>query len=421
MKLLLTLLCLTVTLHAEIFPDEASCKPLTIGAAIPEATVIDAKGQKTSLKALMGGKPSVLVFFRGTWCPLCTLAMAHVAQAQPELEKMGYQIIAISSEAPEELAKFAPVTDATWTRPDAKPGETKRQIFERERLPEKALTYPVVTDPSGRLAEAMGIAFHKDLAGTEYEKLKKTTLIQQRDGKHWLPLPGVFLTDAQGILRFVDLNRKKDGTISKDYGRRLKADALIQAAKAATQSDMPIYEIPAATLPLDWKGFGKQELVEGVWQISELESDHHVSAPKIQLPAQDFIAEFEWRLPTAESAIFRLDVKTGHLGGLTWKPGADGKPGLLVLAQQDYDREKGPAKIEWLAKAATKAPRDEWMKVRFELIGGKLRVQAGEHLLEAEKASFAQEKTTLAITVAGGAAQLRGLKIWKAHSATPKP
>ena len=413
--ILLALFCTSIGAHAEIFPNEAACKPLEVGSAMPDAEIITAQGEKTTLKQLMGGKPTLLITFRGTWCPLCTLAMAHVAEAQQELQNMGFQIIAISSESPELLAKFAPATDATWKRPEAPANEKPRAKFERERMPEKALSYHVVTEPTGKLAEAMGIAFYKDLKGTEYEKLKKETVIQQRDGKHWLPLPGVFITDAQGTLRFVDLNRKKDGTISKDYGRRLKADALIQAAKSATQSDKPIYELPAATLPLDWKGFGKQELVDGVWQISELESDHHVAAPKIQLPAQDFIAEFEWRLPTAESAIFRLDVKTGHLGGLTWKPGKEGKPGLLVLAQQDYDREKGPAKIEWLAKAATKAPRDEWMKVCFELIGGKLRVQAGEHLLEAEKASFAQEKTTLAITVAGGAAQIRHLKLWAAQ------
>jgi alkyl hydroperoxide reductase subunit AhpC len=231
--------CLLLTLafaqigHAEIYPNEAACQPLSVGAKLPDAPVTDAKRETTALKGITAGKPTVIVFFRGTWCPLCTLAMAHVAQAQPELEKMGYQIIAISSEAPEELAKFAPITDKEWTRPEAATDETKRAKFERERMPEKAITYRVVTEPTGKLAEAMGIAFFKDLQGTEYQRLKKTDLIQQRDGKHWLPLPGVFITDKEGIIRFVDLNRTKDGKISENYNRRIKKEALVTAARAA--------------------------------------------------------------------------------------------------------------------------------------------------------------------------------------------
>lgn len=183
-------------------------------------------------------------------------------------------------------------------------------------------------------------------------------------------------------------------------------------AVSAAGAGKLVYEIPKGRIPENWKGYGRQEVVDGAWQISEQASDMHVAAPKIPLPAQDFIAEFEWRLPTASSAMFRLDVKGGHLGGLTWRPGTDGKPGMLVLAQQDYDRDKGPAKAEWLARMASSAPRGEWMKVRYEQRGGRVRVRAGEHVLEASRESFAQPKTTLAFTVAGGAAQIRGLKIW---------
>jgi peroxiredoxin len=230
---LFLLLSFSLTALAEIYPDEASCKPLAVGSPVPESKLWKPSGTETSLKAELAGKPAVILFFRGTWCPLCTLAMAHLAQAQPTLEKLGYEIIAISSEAPTELAAFAPVANPDWKRPEAPAGEKKRAQFERERLPEKSVTYRVLTDPSGALAEAFGIAFHKDLAGTEYERLKKLDLIQKRDGKHWLPLPGVFLTDASGTIRFVDLNRDKSGKLSKNYNRRIQADALIEAAQTA--------------------------------------------------------------------------------------------------------------------------------------------------------------------------------------------
>lgn len=184
----------------------------------------------------------------------------------------------------------------------------------------------------------------------------------------------------------------------------------------ATQGKL-LYELPLGVVPKGWIGFGKQELVEDVWQISEKPEDHHPAAPKMPTPAQNLIAEWEWRVPAAQNIAFRFDTKGGHLCNVTWSPAADGKPGRVVLAMQDYDGETGPAKPEWLDSKPFPTPRDQWVKVRWEMIGGEVRVRIGDLTLRGQRDAIALPKTTVAFPVTGGAAQVRGLKIWEASRA----
>jgi len=62
-------------------------------------------------------------------------------------------------------------------------------------------------------------------------------------------------------------------------------------------------------------------------------------------------------------------------------------------------------------------PRDQWVKVRWEMIGGEVRVRIGDITLQGHRDAIALPKTTVAFPVTGGAAQVRGLKIWEASRA----
>jgi hypothetical protein len=42
-------------------------RPLLIGSEVPEVTVQDVESNHVSLRDAMGGKPTVLVFYRGGW------------------------------------------------------------------------------------------------------------------------------------------------------------------------------------------------------------------------------------------------------------------------------------------------------------------------------------------------------------------
>ena len=182
-----------------------------------------------------------------------------------------------------------------------------------------------------------------------------------------------------------------------------------------------LYELPARQVPPNWKGFGKQELVDDAWQISENPDDHHPAAPKIPSPAQNVVAEWEWRVPTARSVSFRFDTKGGHLCNVTWTPAADGKPGRLALGMLDYDKDQGPAKAELLEAKPCPAPRDQWLKMRWEMLGDQIQVKAGDLVLRGQREAIARPKTTVAFTVPGGAAQVCNLKLWEAQAPQGTP
>src|SRR5689334_11589105 len=45
------------------------------GDRVPDADLVRADGSTTTLADAVGGKPAVLVFYRGAWCPYCNIAL----------------------------------------------------------------------------------------------------------------------------------------------------------------------------------------------------------------------------------------------------------------------------------------------------------------------------------------------------------
>ena len=52
--------------------------PILNGTTVPKATVKTADGSTVSLQALLMQKPSVVVFYRGGWCPYCSRQLAEL-------------------------------------------------------------------------------------------------------------------------------------------------------------------------------------------------------------------------------------------------------------------------------------------------------------------------------------------------------
>src|SRR5262245_9715985 len=82
-------------------PEDIS--PLLVGETIPVATLPDAQNKPTDLQALIAKKPTILVFYRGGWCPYCNKQLAGLQQIEKDLTDMGYQLIAVSTDSPDNL------------------------------------------------------------------------------------------------------------------------------------------------------------------------------------------------------------------------------------------------------------------------------------------------------------------------------
>ena len=60
---------------------ENPAEALAVGAAIPDVTLRTDKDQKFNLRQEVAGKPAVLIFYRGGWCPFCTRHLSALARA----------------------------------------------------------------------------------------------------------------------------------------------------------------------------------------------------------------------------------------------------------------------------------------------------------------------------------------------------
>lgn len=166
--------------------------PLLIGERIAEITLKSVDNQDVNLAALFSEKRTVLVFYRGGWCPYCNLHLSALSEAEKTLLDLGYQIVAISPDSPENLKK----------------------TLEKDKV-----NYVLLSDSKGDLAQTMGIAFQ---APENY----KTTLSKGSDGVNstFLPVPSVFIVNLKGEIEFE--------YITPDYKHRITNDLLIAVAKS---------------------------------------------------------------------------------------------------------------------------------------------------------------------------------------------
>lgn len=172
-------------------PEDIS--PLLYGEKIPQAALPDASGKAVELLETVATKPTVLVFYRGGWCPYCSVQLAGLQEAMPELEKLGYQLLAISTDSPEAL---------------------------RESAVKEKLDYTLLSDADLQVAKQFGIAYKAPEA--YWSMLPKTTGGKNTD--LLLPVPSVFIVDQTGVIQFEYIN--------PNIKQRLSAALLLAAAGA---------------------------------------------------------------------------------------------------------------------------------------------------------------------------------------------
>ncbi|MFY9988394.1 MAG: peroxiredoxin-like family protein [Chthoniobacterales bacterium] len=179
-------------------------KPIEVGTAAPDAGLRDLDGNDVTLREIVAGKPTVLIFYRGSWCPYCNLHLSDLVTVEEELRSLGYQIVAISPDRPEELNKM--------TKADH-------------------LNYRLFSDPQSEAMKKFGVAYQVDPTTLTNMKQKFNVDLERASGQthHILPVPSVFILDRGGKIVFVHSD--------PDYKVRMKGAEVLAAAKAAAISD----------------------------------------------------------------------------------------------------------------------------------------------------------------------------------------
>ena len=189
----LSLLALVFTLisglnsFAQIAEKAEDISPLLIGEKIPDITLTSTSGKQETLATITAGKPSIILFYRGGWCPFCNRHLAEIGTIEDKILELGYQLIAISPDASEKL---------------------------NASIDKNKLKYSLYSDGSGALSQAMGIAF-------KAAERSLGTLTEYSNGLNagFLPVPSVFVINSEGVIAFE--------YITPDYKVRISAKLLL--------------------------------------------------------------------------------------------------------------------------------------------------------------------------------------------------
>lgn len=184
---------------ASVPDDPAAVRPLGVGASIPNGTLRDLQGQDVDLMASVAKKPSILIFYRGGWCPYCNIQMEQLIKLEPRLTALGYQILAISPDKPESM---------------------------RESLQKHQVTYTLLSDSSMVLSQKFGLAWKVGKMENFIKKIQGINLVKASGQTHlWLPVPAAYVVDRSGKITY--------SFFDPDFTKRVDPETLYQAAQAA--------------------------------------------------------------------------------------------------------------------------------------------------------------------------------------------
>lgn len=181
------------------YAEKASeVKPVLTGTIIPNATVKTIDDETVEIRNLVNKQPTVLIFYRGGWCPYCNAHLAELQKTEQKLVDMGYQILAASPDHPAKL---------------------------KESINKHDLDYTLLSDSPMNLSKAFGLAYKVDEKTVSQYKENGMDL-ERNSGydHHLLPVPAVFLINPDGMITFQYVN--------PDYKTRVDADVLQTAAEA---------------------------------------------------------------------------------------------------------------------------------------------------------------------------------------------
>jgi len=169
--------------------------PLETGEKIPDVTLKTAFDRDINLQNLINEKNTLLIFYRGGWCPFCNTHLSQLAEIDEKLYDMGVQIIAIS--------------------PD-KPSYLKESTMEHE------LNYQLLSDSDMNVTKQFRVAFKVDSATVNRYKNNGMDLAERSGHDHYLlPVPAAFLVDTTGTIRYRYFN--------PDYKVRIKNEDILAA------------------------------------------------------------------------------------------------------------------------------------------------------------------------------------------------
>lgn len=168
------------------------------GESFPAGLVVqDVQGELLQLDALLQEAPTLLVLYRGGWCPHCMRHLSGLQLIEDDMRELGVRMVALSPDRPEAVASTVEAYDGGMR---------------------------LLSDPGLEVAQALGLAFRLDEDTRErYRGYNIELTALTGEGDALLPVPAAILVDRDRQVRFVYAN--------PDYRQRVDPQLLLQAAR----------------------------------------------------------------------------------------------------------------------------------------------------------------------------------------------
>jgi peroxiredoxin len=177
-----------------------SSSVVAAGANLPDANLLDAHGTPTTLYGVTGGRPAVVVFYRGSWCPYCNLALStYQAGLLAALTARNVALIAVSPQVPDESLNMQQKNN---------------------------LAFSVLSDPTNTLASHLGVlSAPSPEARAAQLQLGLDLTVVNADGTTAVPMPTTVIVDANHVIRWIDVH--------PDYSTRSEPAEILAALDVA--------------------------------------------------------------------------------------------------------------------------------------------------------------------------------------------
>jgi len=177
--------------------------PINISEECPSAEIYVKDGTPVDLKEVIGDHPTVLVVYRGGWCPYCTRHLAAIQEVKKEIDAAGFQIVALT---PDNFSKL----DSSFASIEG------------------GLDYWIYSDKDANAIKALGLAWKvDDPTYTKYVEKYHLDLEEWSGEKHHLlPVPAIIVF-YKGTIRYHHIDPK--------YSQRLDPQVLLAMLNSLTE------------------------------------------------------------------------------------------------------------------------------------------------------------------------------------------
>jgi peroxiredoxin len=168
------------------------------GEVMPAFVLPDQDGRLVALEDLLQSGPVVLSFHRGQWCPYCQINADALAKMEPEVAKLGANIVAVTPNL---------------------------ERFNSELVNYAGASYPVLSDLDNGYALECNLAIRVPDEKRRAMTVAGWDISDYQASEAWmLPIPATFVIGSDGVVRarFVD----------PDYRKRMAIDDILAALRS---------------------------------------------------------------------------------------------------------------------------------------------------------------------------------------------